>query len=87
MSLNLMGIEIFFQMFLAWGEFYSISPLASVETSPVKTPRPGHQGHRTRPSKLSCKAVLLEKKGICHSPLTVRNRQKLLDPGLSPRTP
>lgn len=79
-----MGIEIFFEMFLAWGEFYSNSPVASIcrnfpgfhQVLVVKVIEQGLQF-------CWCKAI--KKKGIYHSTLTARNRHKLVDPWLSPK--
>lgn len=50
---------------------------------PRFSPSPGRQGHRTRPSILWMQSN--QKKSICHSTLTARNRHKLVDPWLSPK--
>ena len=71
-------------MFLAWGELYSNSPVASIcrnfpgfhQVLVVKVIEQGLQ---------FCECKAIKKKGICHSTLTARNRHKLVDPWLSPK--
>ena len=78
------GIGFFFEMFLAWGELYSDSPVASIcrnfpgfhQVLVVKVIEQGLQ---------FCECKAIKKKGICHSTLTARNRHKLVDPWLSPK--
>ena len=70
----MMGISFFFEMFLAWGEFYSNSPVASIcrifpgfhQVLVVKVIEQGLQSCNAKQSK----------KGLCHSTLTARNRHK-----------